>query len=266
MVEENVNVAEPVAQTPTATPEPEPTVDSRPTVDMEAVNAIKAELSGYKEKMEQQNEKLKELDRIKKAIVGEDLTNGMNEKEKERFFQDLAENPTETIKRITRETASEASNNELAEIRQWKKQQELAQANMSVMSSIRAADPDFDNVFNNMGKYLSAEEIEKYQNQTDGFEIAYAKAKMKMEIDNRNKAQQTQTATNTAKNIANQTANSEVPNSSGRTNEPSIDDIDRNIDTAIREGNWNKGEGITPLDVDIFAQFHRDAYGIKPKR
>lgn len=265
MVDENVNVEEPKVDT-RATPEPIAQADSRPEMDYEAVNAIKQELSGYRSQIEKQNEKLKELDRIKKAIVGEELTTGMSEKEKERFFQDLAENPTETIKRITKETAGEARNSEIEELKAWKRQQELSQANASIMSNLKASDSDFDKVFSNMGNYLTAEEISHYQQQADGFETAYAKARMRMEIDNKNKQAQTQTATNTAKSIANQTANSEIPSSSGGRGEVVVDDLDRRVNTAINEGNWNKGDNFTELDADIFAKFERDAYGIKPKR
>jgi len=87
-----------------------------------------------------------------------------------------------------------------------------------------------------------------------------------MEIDNKNKAQQTQTATNTAKTIANQTATSEAPVSSGGRNEVQVDDLDRRISENRQTGNWNKGEGFSDQDVDFFAQFQRDVYGIKPKR
>ncbi len=265
MVDENVNVEEPKVETQ-ATPEPVAQTDSRPDMDYEAVNAIKQELSGYRSQIEKQNEKLKELDRIKKAITGEDLTTGMSEKEKERFFQDLAENPTETIKRITKETAGETSRNEIEELKAWKRQQELSQANASIMSNLRSRDGDFDKVFSNMGNYLSAEEIEHYQQQADGFETAYAKAKMRMEIDNKNKQAQNQAATATAKGIANQTANSEIPSSSGGRGEVEVDDLDRRVNSAINEGRWNKGDGYTELDADIFAKFQRDAYGIKPKQ
>jgi len=261
LVDENTNV-ETVEQPQATEPEPEPVVDSKPAVDFEAVNTIKQQMSGYEKQIAQQNEKLKELDRIKKAIVGDDLTTGMNEKEKERFFQDLAENPTETIKRVQRESVS----SELQEIRNWQKQQDLNRANTQTRAYLSQSDPDFTNVENNMAKYLRPEEFEMYKDSPDGYEILYSKAKTRMEIENKQKAQQTQTATNTAKNIANQTANSEIPVSSGGREEVVVDDLDRNIQTARSEGRWNKGNELTDLDADIFAKYHRDVYGIKPKR
>jgi len=163
LVDENVTATETVEKQ--AETKPESVVeDSKPKVDDEAVSAIKQQLSGYERKIAQQDEKLKELDRIKKAIVGDDITVGMNDKDKEKFFQDLADNPTETIKKLTRETA----NSELQEIKNWQRQQDLARSNMAIRDYLSKSDSDFVTVEKNMANYLKPEEFEQYKDNPDG--------------------------------------------------------------------------------------------------
>lgn len=228
-------------------------------VDKEAYEEVKQQSLAVNKQLKEQEEK---INRMKKALLDEDSTTGMTEAQKQEFFQSLADNPKETIKKLTQETA----NKDLEEIKQWKEQQDLEKANNAAISYLSQVDPDFNNVHNNMAKYLKPDEFEFYKNRPDGYEILYSKVKTRMDIENKQKQQQTQTATNTAKNIANQTANTEIPTSSGRTQEATVDDIDRNIATAREEGIWNKGEGFSELDKDIFAQYQRDVYGIKPKK
>jgi hypothetical protein len=238
-----------------------PAATPTPSGDNEAVETIKQQLQIAQNKILEQGNQIKEIDRIKKAITGEDITAGMSQKDKERFMQDFVDNPEETLRKV----AKNANDGELAEIKNALNQQAIERANNTTISQMAQADPDFNDVRNNMAKYIKPEEFEEYKNRSDGFETLYLKTKGRMLIDKRNQQEQTREATNTVKNISNQTSITEIPMGGTRTQEPPTDDLDKEIKDKINRGEWNSGDRLTDTDDLIFEQFARDAYGFKRK-
>jgi len=251
--QEATQQTETVEQTAPATP--------TPAGDNEAVETIKQQLQIAQNKILEQDSKIKEIDRIKKAITGEDITAGMSQKDKERFMQDFVDNPEETLRKV----AKNATDNELAEIKNKLNQQSIERANNATINQLAQADPDFNDVRNNMAKYIRPEEFEEYKNRSDGFETLYLKTKGRMLIEKRNQQEQTREATNTVKNISNQTSVTEIPSGGARTQEPPMDELDKAIKDKINRGEWNSGDRLTETDDLIFEQFARDAYGFKRK-
>lgn len=222
---------------------------ARPEIDLSEIHAMRSEI----ENLKQDTGKLRKI----KEVFSEEDKQADNEK----FFKELAENPIETIEKITTGKASE----KIERLEKQLYEKELKENDAIILSRLKSQDNDYDTVFANMSKYVNEEDFKKYQTDPNRSEIWYSLAKQRMTADLLNKKNEQNKANTVAKNIVNQTASSEIPTNNNSADE-FTNDLDRNISKAREEGRWNKGEGFSQLDNDIFARFHRDAYGIKPRQ
>jgi hypothetical protein len=261
MPDEVVNVTEQAIQPDSAKPDIKPDIkleakpEIMPEIDINAINAMKNDFEAIKNKIPVLESNTEKLSKIQEIFIGED-----KQSQNEKIFKELAEDPMGTIEKYSQNKTSE----ELKELKKEIYQNKLKESDRNILINIKSSDPEFETVFSNMGKYINGEDFKKYENDPNRSEIWYglAKTRMAKEIIDKKNAQAS--ANIEAKNISNQTTITEVPSGSSGNNN-SEPDLDRKIMEARQQGNWNKGEDFSSLDADIFARFHRDAYGIKPR-
>ena len=155
------------------------------------------------------SEKVGKLDKIKNVLDGDAETDS-----EEKFFADLTTKPKETIEKKIKSEIDKIVNPIIA--KDEKRELILADQNNFVILS---QDPDFSDTWKNINNLVSAEEMQKYENDSDRVKIIYALGKLAKDKINMDKTKQSTEAERTAKNEANKTAVSERPISSGGTSQ-----------------------------------------------
>ena len=221
-----------------------------PQADPDIV-AIKEELNELKQKTELSEEKARKFDQVSQAITGKE--HGFD---KVKFFEDLAEDPEGTL--------DEFISSKTKPLKEKLKEKELKEADNLAFTNLRTKHPDFDEVINSGGKYLYKEDIEATEDLPNRMEIRFALAKARRDAEMVTKKSEETNAMNKAKAENNKTSITERPTGSAmETAPPEGDTLDTEISSAIKKGDWNKGDGWSKKDEKIFEQFNRDVYGIK---
>ena len=226
-------------------------IEEKPQFDSSAIEELKAKMAEFEEGSKQ--DKIK-LDSVKKVLLGEDLSAD----EEKKFYDKLATKPKEALEELIKKN--------IEPINKKFKEQEIASKDAASFNYLRSIYSDFDDVIKEAGKYLSKEDIEQTDNLPNRTEIRFNLIRGRRELDLKGRKMQETTAMNKAKEEINKTAKTEAPKGGGTMEEGNVEDeLSEGIKSRIREGKWNKGEGFTKQDEDIFAEFNRDAYGIKKK-
>jgi hypothetical protein len=177
--------------------EPIPPTAETPQVDPD-VAAIREELNQVKQKQELSEEKARKFDEVSQAITGKEP--GFD---KDKFFQDLADDPEKTLDKFV-SSKTESLENEI-------KEQKLKDADTQAFNDLRSKYSDFNDVIKDASKYITKEDVEVTENLPNRTEIRFSLAKSRRDADMATRKSEETNAMNEAKKISNQTSVTETP-------------------------------------------------------
>jgi hypothetical protein len=233
--EKKVEVETGEPETPVSAPkEPE----QPPRVDPEIAN-LRAELEQIKQEKikndEITEEKAKKFDEVSRAITGREP-----EFDKQKFFEELANDPMGTLDKFV----SDKTKTLQEEI----KNQKLKEADDRAFANLKTKFPDFNNVLADAGKYLTKEDIEATENLPNRTEIRFSLAKSRRDAMLSNKKTEETNALNEAKKISNQTSVTETP-STGAGIPTGQSEAQEKLSKAKENFDYNKAADILAEDL-----------------
>ena len=237
MADEEVRVEEPrEVEVPEPPREPEPV--QPPRVDPE-IASLKADLEQMKQNQLKNNElteeKARKFDEVSRAITGKEA--GFD---KDKFFQNLADNPEETLNNFIADktkTLQEELNS-----------QKLRESDNRALANLRTRYSDFNEVIADASKYLTTEDIEATENMPNRSEIRFSLAKSRRDATLAGKKTDETNALNEAKKTLNQTSVTETP-STGATIPTGLSELQENLSKAKENFDLDRAADILANDL-----------------
>jgi len=165
------------------------------TPQMEKLLAELEELRAKSANMDELAKKVEKIDRIEKALKDEPNV--------DEFYTRLAENPKQAIEKLIEEKTKP--------IIEERQKEFLLQSDEKIFNKLSVEDPEFKEIWSNLGKYVTEDEVTEVENSPKRVELLYGLAKARKLLQETQNKINSKEELKQAKEELNKTAFSERP-------------------------------------------------------